>query len=96
MSNLTRTEAIKELSEMRTDPWTDSRQMQALDIAINSLKIDEQYDLMYEQAEPKTGHWIVSNVPNSIFQMCSECGFNRAELYFNFCPNCGADMRGEE
>ena len=31
-------EAIKELKEMRTDPWTDSRQMQAIKLAIEALK----------------------------------------------------------
>lgn len=31
-------EAIKELKEMRTDPWTDSRQMQAIELAIEALK----------------------------------------------------------
>lgn len=29
---------------------------------------------------------------------CSECGciFEDEEPTFNFCPNCGADMRGEQ
>jgi len=31
-------EAIKELKEMRTDPWTDSRQMQAIELAIKALE----------------------------------------------------------
>lgn len=24
---------------------------------------------------------------------CSECGFHNSNFDFNFCPNCGADMR---
>ena len=40
-------------------------------------------------AERKTGRWIDDN--------CSECG---QYVYHgdvrNFCPNCGADMRGDE
>ena len=46
------------------------------------------------------GKWIIYNELVSDMCVCSEC-----ERYFigsddkydyNFCPNCGADMRGEE
>ena len=37
---MTNKEAIKELSEMRTDAWTDSRQMEALEMAIKALEQD--------------------------------------------------------
>ena len=43
-------------------------------------------------AEPKTGKWIDGNW--SI--RCSECGYSMPWAVRNFCPNCGADMRGEE
>ena len=39
-------EAIKELKEMRTDPWTDSRQMQAIELVIRALE-----DLKKEKAK---------------------------------------------
>lgn len=29
------------------------------------------------------------------YHICSLCGHNTYEHYPNFCPNCGADMRGE-
>ena len=44
----------------------------------------------------RTGKWTHSNIPNSTFSMCTECGFNRGELYFNFCPNCGCRMESPD
>lgn len=40
------------------------------------------------------GRWIVEN-EESI--RCSECCFNRAtiKMPMDYCPNCGADMRGD-
>ena len=50
--------------------------------------------------EPKKGKWINFN---SYFRKCSLCqkvvGFDYIEQNgetFNFCPNCGADMRGDK
>ena len=50
------------------------------------------------EQESKTGHWIKSNP--LMLSECSECG-NKAfgyhgfdEVLTDFCPNCGADMRG--
>ena len=34
-----------------------------------------------------------------VFIICSECQnyvLNNASINWNFCPNCGADMRGEQ
>ena len=45
----------------------------------------------------KPGHWEIYII--SMFDgegcRCSECGFEGAP-YWDFCPNCGADMRGEQ
>ena len=38
------------------------------------------------------GKWIPSKEPPWVD--CSECGQGSVE-YTNFCPNCGADMRGD-
>lgn len=59
-----------------------------------------------KKREPKTGHWVNAKVgklfPSNDFK-CSECGnildFNGVNCGrgdANYCPNCGADMRGEE
>ena len=66
---------------------------EAADIAINALK------------EPKTGKWVYKTTDAYIQRTCSACGWsermyyrnrNQDGLIRNYCPNCGADMRGEE
>ena len=43
--------------------------------------------------EPKRGEWI----DDGFAHRCSECGKQGVGIeYFNFCPNCGADMRGKD
>ena len=48
----------------------------------------------------RTGHWVHKNDDYFDWFECSECGYgSEGEVNygsgFNFCPNCGADMRGE-
>ena len=86
---MTRSEAIEHLKNIAIysvqDGYTDEAR-QAIDMAIKAL----------EEQERKNGKWIDNTY-------CSKCGFvNEVESgfigpvnSFNFCPNCGADMRGE-
>ena len=53
-------------------------------------------------AERKKGKWVViMDEPTITFDecKCSECGvveyFNKGWKKFNYCPNCGADMKKE-
>lgn len=55
-------------------------------------------------AEPEwKGRWVLWNGPWSEYVKCTACGeiYNQDDLYIGgndypkFCPNCGADMRGE-
>lgn len=41
----------------------------------------------------QTGTWIW-NVEKG-YCKCSECGIGMGHTEFDFCPNCGADMRGD-
>ena len=55
----------------------------ALDMAIEALSKDSQ--------PVKHGKWI----EGELYIKCSECGYPVGHLSDNFCPNCGADMRGD-
>ena len=86
---MTRQEAIinlklsqNRIGGMKKEEWV------ALQMAIEAL----------EQERPK-GEWIF-NPTDAIDLMfakpkCSECGFESSDGG-NFCPNCGADMRGDD
>ena len=43
------------------------------------------------------GEWIKHSTYKDVL-ICSKCNHGSNQVYdtFNFCPNCGADMRGEE
>ena len=54
------------------------------------------------QPEPQEGHWIRTDCGFDVECKCSKCGYKdfvqpRDEYWFNrnFCPNCGAKMKGE-
>lgn len=46
----------------------------------------------------KRGHWELIDGQEKWIQgyTCSECGQVVVTYECNFCPNCGADMRGDE
>lgn len=56
--------------------------------------------------EERKGKWVVKRMPEiRVMEVnCSACGWRDVDTYdaiisypdFNFCPNCGADMRGAE
>ena len=53
-------------------------------------------------AYPKNGKWIKADSQQYFRKhypcfTCSECGYRKdSQKKWNYCPNCGADMRGEE
>ena len=56
-------------------------------------EIEGDYEIIGKYEERPKGEWIESDVPESILSKCSVCGFNCGAYTFNYCPNCGADMR---
>ena len=51
------------------------------------------------EQEPKTGHWIeITNNRGTVIALrCSCCEKSpKHAIRSGFCPNCGADMRGEK
>lgn len=53
---------------------------------------DDYYDLLCKSWEPKRGEW----VEDGGIEKCNQCGERKEFPHWNFCPNCGADMRGDE
>ena len=63
----------------------------------NSLITLGEFEMMVKplnrevEAEPKTGHWIDEETN----YLCSKC-HRGCWVNSDYCPWCGADMRGEE
>lgn len=54
---------------------------------------DYQFDVINRNLKARpTGEWIRED---KVHSKCSLCGFKYADygILFNFCPDCGADMR---
>ena len=49
------------------------------------------------EPERKPGKWIEhQDRRKQIYAECSNCGFKNYAGILNYCPECGADMRGEQ
>lgn len=58
-------------------------------------KVIEHLEQMPSAQQRKTGQWI-KRKKGAIGYNCSCCGKSDISNHFDYCPNCGADMRGEE
>ena len=87
-----------QLSQEDTTKDTISRQA-AID-ALDCISGVEEVlkSLPSVQPEPKEGHWIEGGIYRDVIECyCSECGqlmTTAATVRMNYCPNCGARMKG--
>ena len=94
-----REDAIKAFKPLPTIEGLGLQPLITVDDAIKILNC-----LPSAQPERKTGRWILWNYPGEECAICSACGeeYDQMELYIGgndypkYCPNCGADMRGEQ
>ena len=56
-------------------------------------KVIEHLEQM-PSVQPKRGRWKTVVCDGVELIACSECGYTGAFWSYNYCPNCGADMRG--
>lgn len=43
----------------------------------------------------RNGKWVDNDIPDSTLSKCTECGFDLGAYTFDYCPKCGAYMKGE-
>lgn len=61
------------------------------------VKLNQQFAQEIENLKKPQGEWVEGYHDYFETLDCSECGYVRDDRYktYNFCPNCGADMRKE-
>ena len=75
-----------------------------LNINVSNSEVERKPDIVrlcadagiLEYVKPKTGHWneVFNDIEGEVRFYCSEC--NDYQMFTsNYCPNCGADMRGD-
>ena len=91
-------ETLKECEVVESDNFTRTDPVTMMTVATIADCIEAIVELPSEEPERKTGKWI-DGMPyvNSHWKVCSECHVSAPDSCggFNFCPNCGAEMRGE-
>lgn len=89
--NMTYREAIYNLMQAKSVPYRKA----------TFIKVNELLDELEQEQEPRKGYWqVVSDgySDNAYICECSECKdtvwvYKDADRKWNYCPNCGADMR---
>ena len=69
----------------------------SMDISTEWWCVEDMIENAHTVDERKKGKWIeITDHETPIVCKCTECGWLTTHYdSFSFCPNCGADMRGE-
>lgn len=95
MSDLiSRERAISELVNMVTDHYKDEP-FHGLMLHWTEIKAMLE-SLPSAEPERKKGKWIIDRHGNWACDQCGNDPYHCNMENMNFCPNCGADMRGEK
>lgn len=62
---------------------------------IQSFRVKQWLDHI-ANLEQKKNKWQIVFIKGETWGVCSNCGFKQKAGELNFCPNCGADMRGND
>lgn len=62
---------------------------------IQSFRVKQWLDHI-ANLEQKKNKWQIVFIKGETWGICSNCGFKQKAGELNFCPNCGADMRGND
>ena len=61
------------------------------DVLVDALHYLKEYR---EKQNILKGKWQVTSIKGETWGVCSNCNFKQKAGELNFCPHCGADMRG--
>ena len=59
-------------------------------------EIEGDYEILGKYEERPQGKWITHQKEMFLWEECNKCGAMVGTIGMNFCPNCGADMRGDK
>lgn len=83
---------LEDIGNLQTYKLSEGDDMVLADIEDIECILAKHVKAKEVQPERKKGRWIFPYETTTMVSICSECG---AHGKGNYCPNCGADMRGE-